>query len=172
MRNDKSNPGRKYIVPPKLYTAYGKTKSLTKWSKDPRCMCAYRTLRLRVQQLGWPLEKSLSEPVRKCLTKRQRKELELKKKQKVHGCPVSAWGITMSLIDWSKQKYVTVSVATLSRRINRDKWPPEKALMTPPHKRYKSLMSEPTSSKSPWDMSLGEYTRHCLKKEAPRLKKD
>jgi hypothetical protein len=148
---------------PICYMAYGETKSLIKWSADPRCVCSYRTLRARVFQLEWAIERSLSEPTRQCLTKKQRKQQP--KKPDLREVLVSAWGITMSLANWAKQKYVTVSLATLSRRISRDRWPPEKALMTPSHRGYKIHVYNPLAEKSPWDMTLSEYTQHCLRQD-------
>lgn len=148
--------------PTKLYTAFGDTMSLVEWAEDERCACSYKVLRKRVQERGWDIELALTKPLRDYYRKGERK-LKPRLKPKPNGRMISAWGLTMSLLSWSQQSYVPVSVTTLWRRIVRDGWPPEKALMLKPGEEY--VAPAPVS---PWDMSLGEYLLRGLSKHGPR----
>jgi len=147
---------------PQLHRAFGEFKSLPEWAVDERCVCSYSLLRKRVEERGWEVVRALTQPARQYLSKDVRR-LQPKKKPKPQGHIVSAWGLSMSLSAWAAQSYVPVSVATLWRRIVRDGWPPEKALMFKPGVPYR--VSAPAS---PWDISLGEYLQRGLTKQGPR----
>jgi len=45
-----------------LGTAFGETKSLTEWSRDPRCMVSLPSLMLRVQRRKWDVERAVTTP--------------------------------------------------------------------------------------------------------------
>ncbi len=42
--------------------AWGETKTIAQWSKDPRCVVQYATLRHRLQKAFWPAEKAITTP--------------------------------------------------------------------------------------------------------------
>jgi hypothetical protein len=43
-------------------TAFGETKSLREWAKDPRCKATYSALRNRIYQFGVPPEQIITRP--------------------------------------------------------------------------------------------------------------
>lgn len=43
-------------------TAFGETKSVTEWSRDPRCKVTHAALYLRVSRRGWDAERALTVP--------------------------------------------------------------------------------------------------------------
>ncbi len=45
-----------------LRTAFGETKSVRGWSKDPRCIVSYETLSERLSRLKWDIEKAILTP--------------------------------------------------------------------------------------------------------------
>lgn len=44
------------------YTAFGETKTLTNWSRDPRCVVSNAALTLRIKRRGWEVERALTTP--------------------------------------------------------------------------------------------------------------
>lgn len=48
----------------KYLTAFGETKTMIDWSRDPRSIVSYRLLKKRVIEQQWPIEHALMEPVR------------------------------------------------------------------------------------------------------------
>lgn len=44
-----------------ILSAFGETKTLTEWSRDPRCVVTHEALRTRIKK-GWPTERSLTAP--------------------------------------------------------------------------------------------------------------
>lgn len=47
-----------------FYGAFGESKVLPEWAEDPRCIVSWRTLRARVQVLGWPIVEAMTLPIR------------------------------------------------------------------------------------------------------------
>jgi hypothetical protein len=45
-----------------LLTAFGETKSLAMWARDPRCLVSVAALRLRVVRRGWDHERAIVTP--------------------------------------------------------------------------------------------------------------
>jgi hypothetical protein len=45
-------------------TAFGETKTVAAWVRDPRCVVSYGCLRDRLQLLGWEVEDALTKPIR------------------------------------------------------------------------------------------------------------
>jgi hypothetical protein len=45
--------------------AFGETKNIAEWSRDPRCVVPYQTLWNRLMRLYWPLETALTTPLKK-----------------------------------------------------------------------------------------------------------
>lgn len=48
-----------------MWTAFGESKSLKEWAKDPRCKVCFSTLLSRVTKYRWPIERAITEPKRK-----------------------------------------------------------------------------------------------------------
>jgi hypothetical protein len=49
-------------IPPHLVTAFGETKSMAEWSRDPRCLVPYQVIKNRLRR-GWSPETTLTTPV-------------------------------------------------------------------------------------------------------------
>lgn len=47
-----------------LLTAFGETKTLAQWSRDPRCQVKYHTLKCRINKYGWEAERAITTPTR------------------------------------------------------------------------------------------------------------
>ncbi len=47
----------------RMLTAFGETKNLTDWSRDPRCVVTKAALTLRVTRRGWESERAMTEPL-------------------------------------------------------------------------------------------------------------
>lgn len=45
-------------------TAFGETKIIADWSRDPRCAVSYNVLRIRLRVQGWPAEKAITTSTR------------------------------------------------------------------------------------------------------------
>jgi hypothetical protein len=45
-----------------MITAFGETKSIAQWSRDPRCAVSKAALGLRIQRRGWDPERALTTP--------------------------------------------------------------------------------------------------------------
>ena len=50
-------------------TAFGETKTLTQWSRDPRCVVTQSTLRRRIDKFGWIPEEAITLKSRKNRTR-------------------------------------------------------------------------------------------------------
>jgi len=86
----------------------GETNTISQWSR--KFEVTYRVLQKRINQLGWPIEKALTEPI----------------KEKRKSCWITFQGKTMRLVDWAK--LLNIKHGTLHNRIYLLKWPVEKAL--------------------------------------------
>lgn len=49
----------------KFFVAFGESKMLIEWAADPRCVVSFRTLRARIDPLGWDAEKAITTPVQR-----------------------------------------------------------------------------------------------------------
>jgi hypothetical protein len=94
-------------------TAWGETKKITEWAKDPRCRTSAHLIGQRIAH-GKPPEEAISTPTES------------------PGQPtlVTAWGETKNLTRWAEDPRTAVSVRTLSERL-RAGWEPEDALLVP-----------------------------------------
>ncbi|MFE2911386.1 hypothetical protein [Kitasatospora indigofera] len=92
----------------KTYTAFGETKTLSEWARDPRCVVPLRSLRRRLV-LGWRPEKAITDP----------------------GQFLSAFGETKSAVQWAADPRCPVTAGGLISRIRRG-IAPEAAITTPP----------------------------------------
>lgn len=43
-------------------TAFGETKTMAEWSRDPRCRCCYSTMYQRIDRLNWEPERAIVTP--------------------------------------------------------------------------------------------------------------
>lgn len=93
-------------------TAWGETKTLHDWSRDPRCRVSFDCLMGRFG-LGWAAKDALTKPSRK----RPRRL-------------VAAFGETKPIFAWSKDHRARVSYSAIAYRLNKG-WEPEAAITTP-----------------------------------------
>lgn len=93
-------------------TAFGETKCLSVWSRDPRCQVSYESLKHRIYR-GWPPEKAISTPGRAF-----KKVL------------LTAYGETKCALDWWRDPRCCVKYTTLMHRLSKG-WALETALTTP-----------------------------------------
>lgn len=47
-----------------LHAAFGESRTLADWARDPRCRVGRRVLQLRVVRLGWDVERAITTPPR------------------------------------------------------------------------------------------------------------
>jgi hypothetical protein len=95
---------------PRLITAFGETKHLAEWTRDPRCTIADRTLLGRLNT-GWPPEKAITEPARV-------------------GKNVYAFGEWKTILQWVQDSRCPITKSTLQRRLRRG-WRAEDAITYP-----------------------------------------
>jgi len=98
--------------------AFGENKTLAQWSEDSRCKVNYHTLKRRLK-LGWLSEDALTLE----LIKHGKRAIERARKY-------LAFGIEMSLYEWSKDLRCRVTKNALNRRVLAG-WPIEEAITTP-----------------------------------------
>lgn len=53
-----SNNTRKNL----FVTAFGETRTIKQWSRDPRCKVKYEGLRVRIKKFGWDAERAIASP--------------------------------------------------------------------------------------------------------------
>jgi len=92
------------------YQAFGETKTLAAWTRDPRCLVRKRNLKSRIQ-MGWAMERALTTPV---------EEAPL----------YTAFGEVKRLCAWAQDARCVVSLGCLDSRL-RMGWDLEAALTTP-----------------------------------------
>lgn len=56
--------GRKERKRSKEYQGYGESKTLREWVSDSRCLVSWNTLKHRITNYGWDVERALSTPCR------------------------------------------------------------------------------------------------------------
>lgn len=93
----------------RLITAWGETKPLAEWVDDARCSVARETVAKRIDSYGWTAEDAISTSVRG----RPRADKGVGRK------PITAFGETKSLLDWSKDPRCAVSYDNLKQRFQR-----------------------------------------------------
>lgn len=70
----------------KVVEALGESKTITKWSKDPRCKVSREHLRYRLDN-GWDMQRAMTKPVRK--------------RQSYRG--IAAFGLSKPLAEWAEE---------------------------------------------------------------------
>ncbi|MEW6074076.1 MAG: hypothetical protein AB1726_15950 [Planctomycetota bacterium] len=101
-----------------LIHAFGESKGVTAWSRDPRCAVTFSGLLCRLYR-RWDVESAITEPPRVTGNATTRREL-------------TAFGLTKSVTDWSRDRRCTVRLVTLIRRLN-EGLSPEDAICIPPY---------------------------------------
>ncbi len=116
--------------------AFGETKSITRWSRDPRCTVTLTTIRNRLAG-GWKPEEAIT-------TKR-----EGRGGSKGRIVELVAFGQTKATSGWLHDKRCLVGYSGLMDRLRR-RWSTEDAISTPPHQqpnsRKKAIRSRPRGS--------------------------
>jgi excisionase family DNA binding protein len=98
---------------PRLLVAFGETKTLAEWSRDPRCRVHVVTLYKRLDN-GIPAEEALTQPSTGSTAPKR----------------ITAFGETKSVRRWSKDPRCAVNYSTLMVRLNAG-IDPEVAITTP-----------------------------------------
>jgi hypothetical protein len=98
---------------PMALTAFGETRTLAAWRRDPRCVVAESTILDRLAR-GWTLEAALTTPPLPY----------------PHSKAVTAYGDTQSISAWLRDPRCAVDRHTLMRRLAQG-WTPEDALALP-----------------------------------------
>lgn len=107
----------------KMISAFGETKCLFDWGKDPRCVIGVWGLRNRYDRGKWTdMEKMITQPPE------DRKTIQRNNKSAVL---LTAWGETKSRKDWLDDSRCLVKIDSLRDRLNKG-WNAEKAMGTPP----------------------------------------
>lgn len=94
----------------RLLTAFGDTKNMTAWLKDPRCLVNAQTLSSRLRR-GWTVEQALTQPLERSNV-------------------LTAWGEAKSITEWTADARCVVTAGCLRQRIANG-WEVERALTTP-----------------------------------------
>jgi hypothetical protein len=97
----------------KKITAWGETKTVTQWLKDPRCSISERQLRHRLRT-GWNEEEAISRKPHPGL-------------RRVSERVLTAFGETKPISDWLKDPRCTVTESRLKERL-RNGWGEEEAI--------------------------------------------
>lgn len=97
----------------RLVTAWGETKYLAAWQRDPRCQVSLQVLHARLTH-GWPAERALTTPARPQPTPRR----------------LTAFGETKTLQEWVADLRCVVKYKVLVNRVEHH-WPARDALTIP-----------------------------------------
>ncbi|MCE9557545.1 MAG: hypothetical protein K8R88_01200 [Armatimonadetes bacterium] len=112
-----------YIDPKSILTAFGETKQIFEWAKDPRCKCSEKTLNYR-RDAGWEPELSITTPA--TVEGRRESEFCMPWTRKL-----TAFGETKTLIRWSQDPRCRITLNALANRLAKG-WDPADALSTRP----------------------------------------
>lgn len=107
----------------RMYTAFGETKCLFDWGKDPRCVVSVWGLRSRVVRERWDdFEKALTSHAeeRKCISRRSK-----------HAKMLTAFGETKCYSEWLEDERCLVKKDTLVDRLSKG-FDAESAISLPP----------------------------------------
>jgi hypothetical protein len=119
---------RRTRAPYVLVTAFGETRGMTAWARDPRCVVSATTLSQRLRAGRRP-EEALTEPPRIRLRPAGRRF-------------ITAFGETRSLARWARDRRCRVTTTGLRLRLDRGV-PPERAIATPPWGAARRRRGEP-----------------------------
>lgn len=102
-----------------MIEAFGESKSLTEWTRDPRCQVGKATLAYRLSSARWTVEDAITTP------SGGRIDEPLS-----HEHIVEAFGEAKGISAWSRDPRCRVSRTALNKRIILG-WDPERALLEP-----------------------------------------
>lgn len=103
----------------RLLIAFGKTLTVSQWSKEPECNVSLKLLQLRIDR-GMEPERAISIP-------RLTSSDAAKKGAKI---TLEAFGEKKTISQWAEDSRCVVIRKTLDKRIGRG-WTPEQAIITP-----------------------------------------
>ena len=105
-------------------TAWGQTKSVAEWSRDPRCQVTRVTITRRIDA-GFTPEEAIHKPSQgpRALPSRSP--------------DITAFGFTKGLSDWMRDRRCRITANTLRYRIHKG-WSAEDAISTPPYQQPRS----------------------------------
>jgi len=95
--------------------AFGETKGVAEWARDPRCVVTKAGLAGRLAR-GVPPAKAITSP--------KRREADYSSSQEL-----AAWGITKPVAAWARDRRATVNEGSIRKRL-RAGWTPEAAIST------------------------------------------
>jgi hypothetical protein len=101
---------------PTFLTAFGETKTLLDWTKDPRCIVSLATLLNRIRD-KWVPEEALATPSNSPADRWK--------------TPITAYGESKSLLEWEHDSRAQALAPLILKRL-RQGWAPEEAIATAP----------------------------------------
>ncbi len=116
------------------WEAFGESKTLAEWAKDPRRVVPVQTFLARVYNQGWDVERALTEP----------------RSHTGHRAPrYTAFGETKSAPQWARDERRQVAYETLMKRL-RAGWDVERALTEPPGNEKRHTAFGESKSRGDW----------------------
>jgi hypothetical protein len=109
-----------------LITAWGQTKSLAAWSRDPRCQVTRTAITKRLDAGATP-EEAINAPSKAPRTRPSRAP------------EITAFGVTKGLADWLRDRRCRIGATGLQHRLDKG-WSPEDAITTPPYEPPRSTL--------------------------------
>ena len=116
----KRKPPAKQPSPRRLIKAFGETKGMMAWTRDPRCSVSATAIKQRLVG-GWQAERAISEPAQN------------RGGSDNYTTELVAFGERKGITDWSRDRRCKVRLTGLVDRLRRG-WSAEDAVMTPPYK--------------------------------------
>jgi hypothetical protein len=116
----KRKPPAKEPSPRRPIKAFGETKGILKWSRDPRCSVSATSITTRIAD-GWDAERAISEPPQN------------RGGSDSYFTELEAFGEKKGITDWSRDRRCKVSLSGLDERLRRG-WSAEDAVTTPPYR--------------------------------------
>lgn len=110
-----TEPSKEIATPRGLVEAFGESKTLAEWSRDPRCAVNYDALKRRFLLGNLGPEEAITKPAQ----------------DRGVSPTTTAFGETKLLSEWAKDHRCVVNYYTLNNRVVRSNWPPELAITTP-----------------------------------------
>jgi hypothetical protein len=104
-------------TPQRLLRAFGETKGVTEWARDPRCVVTVGGLLARLDR---------GVPPAKAITGRKRREAEYSSSKEL-----TAWGVAKPLAAWARDRRARVGAGMIRDRIQKG-WSAEEAIGTRP----------------------------------------
>jgi len=126
------DPEDDYGYPPHLLPylryAFGTKKTITDWSRDPRCIVRLGTLKSRVRN-GWSIEEAMTTTL--LVTPRKKP-----KPQRTAFQTLTAWGEEKTFSEWEEDERCKSNNSAIRQRVRVLGWTPEEAISTPIGKKH------------------------------------